>query len=124
MAFHDLVSDWGRSLGMPDLRPNAHGVISLRIESMGDLYLEGAGDDALVYLIRQIPFPNASVYRHALQICHPAERFPFPANAGLRQEDRLAFFIRLSSHDLTLPRLEAAVEQLQRMHERIGQISA
>jgi type III secretion system chaperone SycN len=77
-----------------------------------------------VYLIRSLPYLNEKVYREALRLCHPAERLPFPANPGLRGEDRLAFFIRLHSSEQTLPQLETAIDQLRQMHSRLDHVAA
>lgn len=119
-ALAALVQEWARTLGMSGLQTNASGGIGLKIESVGSLRIDPHEEDAIVYLLREISLPSAAIFRRALQLCHPAERLPFAANCGLRGENLLGFFIRLESEDLTLPRLEAAIEQLRQMHDRLA----
>lgn len=123
MALQHLIEEFGRSTGMPGLQANAQDVVSLGVTGVGDLYIESVEEDAVVYLIRDLPYPTEGIYRAALKFCHPAERLPFPAHAGLRGENRLGFFIRLKPEDQTLPRLEQAIDQLRQLQDRLANVS-
>lgn len=117
MGFVDqTLDDYGRGVGLDDLRFNEQGVASLHFEEMGTLLVERLEDAVLVYLIREIERPNSEVYARALELCHWDHNPPYLVNVALRHEGYLAFSVRLDQTEFSLPTIERVVALLDSFH--------
>ena len=114
-----VVADIGRGMGVDGLEFGASGVISFEFESRGTLFMELQEDGVLIYLIRQIPqFDTAPLLVSALKACHYTKSLNFPLQAGLKQDDQLAFMVYLINESFTVPNIEGVIELLTRQFEQ------
>ena len=122
-AFDDAVSEWGRLLGMAKLRFGNEDVIELQMESSGSLYLEKSGDDLLLYVVQPIAYPTTALFRRSLELCDPRRHPDLAVNAGLRGNNRLAFFARLSGENVHPANIDQIFRLLCEMHSSVANIS-
>jgi type III secretion system chaperone SycN len=108
----EVIQEFGRGMGIGNLRRNASGVVCLEFETQEALYLEEREDTLLVYLAIPVPYPTTVNLVSALKLCHYSWGSPRPIQVGLAGTDKLVFAARLPSSMVNLPELQAAVEQL------------
>lgn len=122
MAIENTVLEFGQSMGFSDLRFNDNGVIQLRIEDMGDFYIERIDTGVLLALTEEMQRAEIKHYRHALELCHPREEHVFEVNPGLLvdndQKEHFVYSLKVDSENFTLPTLNEAFEYLKKMHDR------
>ncbi len=116
----EVITEFGRSIEVPDLVFNEEGVVDLEIDRVGELCLEREGEDLLVYLVRDYPQITGNLCQRALGFCRIEEEHPFPVHTGLIEDTRLLFALRMKSHELDFPRLNEALQLLEGLHERMG----
>lgn len=114
----DVIREFGRSINVPDLSFNEHGVVDLEIERVGRLFLEKEKEGVLLYLMKEYPRIDGLLCRHALDLCRPEAHFDFPIYTGLIGEDQLIFATRLLEDDLDWPTLGSALDLLESLHNR------
>jgi type III secretion system chaperone SycN len=115
----EVISEFGRSIEVPDLAFNDEGVVDLEIDLIGELCLEREGDDLLVYLIRDYPQITSSLCRRAMGFCRVEENHPYRLYAGLIEDTRLLFAIRIKESDLDFQLLNEAFKLLEGLHDRL-----
>lgn len=118
------LADFGRGMGIPQLAFSEKGHASLAFESLGTLFLERAEEATVVYLARPLDRGDGRTYARALRLCHWERQNPWPVNPALGQDRQLAFAVRISDTDFTLPVLEQVVALLDRMHQETREGSA
>lgn len=111
------LGDFGRSLGVPDLRFPDSGAVTMQFERTGSLNFEKIDDAVLVYLVRSLDRPDADVFERALDACHWRHNHPYPVQAGLGGDTRLSFSVRIPDAEFQLPTIERIVDFLKQMHE-------
>ena len=116
---NDVLADFGRSLGIEHLAFNEAGVVSLKFEVLGDLYIERMEDGILVYLMRDLNRPGKEVYAAALELCHWQHNHPFQVNAALRGDRSLVFAVNLAESDFSVPAMEQLMQFLGHLHEQV-----
>jgi len=119
-ATAEALAEFGRSLGIEGLGWPPSGVLTVRFETRGTLFLEDRGDFIFVYLVREID-PAAEIgpiLQKALLACHYREGLPFTVQAGLRGDSSLVFLVRLDSREVTLPALDRVLGLLTDLQER------
>ena len=116
---HATIQDFGRSMGIDDLRINAGETLSMRIEGRGDLFLELSGQDVLVYLARPRSGLGHQGLARALELCHDRENTPHPVHAALHGDTTLVFLTRIPGSDFTLPTLVSCLSSLTRLHDSV-----
>lgn len=113
----DILSEYGRGLGLPSLGFNDAGICSLRFDRLGDLFIERLQDSLLVYLVRYHGRFETEALVAALAVGHWSNNPPFPVNAAVSGESALMFSLTLSASELNLPTVERAVSFLGRLHD-------
>lgn len=119
---HATIQDFGRNMGIDDLRMAPGETLSMNIEGQGDLFLELAGQDVLIYLARTKNNLGSQAITRALELCHFRENNPHPVHAALHGDDTLIFLTRVPGQDFTLPALTNNLTRLARLHDIVGQI--
>jgi type III secretion system chaperone SycN len=115
MTHEHVIAEFGRRMGLPSLAVGREQPAQLRIDGMGTLFIEEAGEDILLYLARNFPAHDQDVPRRALALCRPALARPFPVYAGLYKNNTLVFLIRFTPKTFSLQGLEQAVPVLARL---------
>ena len=102
-------------MGLPALAVERNKPAQLRIEGIGSLFIEEAGEEILLYLARDFPLHDRDVPRRALALCRPGLPRPFPVYAGLYKNTTLVFLARFTAKTFSLQGLEQAVPVLARL---------
>jgi type III secretion system chaperone SycN len=114
----DIVRDFGRTMGMPELAFNEHGVVRLNFERNGSLLIERTAAGALLQLARPGNRLGSEAWERALGLCHFEAADRLRPDAGLARDGSLVFSVRLDEKALDVPALEQAFEFLCRLHDR------
>ena len=115
------LDEFGRSIGLAGLHPDAGGLVSLRIGSDRRLDLRVLEEEVLLLLARPVQvIDRLPILRRALDTCHVRHGWSLPVRAGLTRDGQLAFIARLPAREFSLPALEQAYDLLERLHERAG----
>ncbi len=117
---HTTIRDFGRNMGIDDLRLNAAGTLAMHMEGQGDLFLETADNVVLVYLARPQHDLSREMSSKALELCHYRENHPLPVHAALHGDATLVFLVHIADKEFTLPTLELAIGLLGRLHDGVG----
>ncbi len=121
----DVIRDFGRGMGFPELHLDEQGVVTLAFEKRGTLFIEkveeGSTISLLIYLARSLSTHHTDYLSQALRLCHFQEGHALPIYAGLKDDTTLVLLTRLTDHEFTLPRLENAVELLTQLHQQLAQ---
>lgn len=115
----DVISAFGRRIGIDDLSPNSDGVTCLQLGDIGRLYVERDADDVLVSLACLLPREAEDLGQRALAMCSLKERHPQPVYVGISEDEELVFVARLVEQRFTLPEMEKAIDLLLLLHRRI-----
>lgn len=115
----DVIRDFGKTIGLPDLTFNKEAVVHLLIDRVGELSLEREPNSLLAYLLRDYDNLDGVLCRKALSYCRFQEQLGFPVQCGLIGDNRLLFAIRIDEHELDLPRLTQALNLLESLHNRL-----
>ena len=101
------LADFGRRIGLPDLRLGEHGTCQLRLESGDHLAVDVLDDDVIVYRRHALPWPDADGLLRALQRCNLRDGGQ-PFQIGLRGAGaELVIAARLPARAFTAQRLES-----------------
>ena len=115
------VAEFGRSLGMTDLRLKDEGALALGIERIGVLAIEVIGDrqeEVALSLTRSIERPDGPACQRALELCHYRNPSKWPVHAALAAGgSALIFAIQMEAPDFILPNIHEGIEVLTRLHE-------
>jgi type III secretion system chaperone SycN len=118
----DLLEEFGRSLGMQDLRLREDGKLVLDMERLGTLAVELVGlrqDEVAVSLCRRIEMPSAPAWVRALELCHYRSPAPWPVRCGWSGPGNLVFAVVLDRFEFTLPHLNQAIDWLDGLHRQM-----
>ena len=115
MVHEHVIAEFGRRMGLPDLKPERGKPAQLRLDGLGSLFIEEAGEEILVYLARDFPTHDREAPRRALALCRPSLSGNFPVYAGLYKDHTLIFLMRFSPKTFSLQSLEQAVPVLSRL---------
>jgi type III secretion system chaperone SycN len=116
----ESVAEFGRSLGMSDLRLRDDGGIVLGIDRIGVLAIEMIGErqeDVALSLSRAIDRPDEQACRRALELCYYRNPSRWPLHAAFAGGGQLVFAVQMESHDFVLSNIHEAIEVLTRMHD-------
>ena len=114
------IKDLGTTMGFKDLTFNKDNFLHLKIENIGNLYIEDIENCLLIYLAREIKHPTIQFFKRALKVCHFKERNPYSIDLGLFNENILIYSIRLSKNDVTSASiLENCIVYLRRLHDQL-----
>lgn len=117
---HDVLRDFGRSMGIAGLGFDGNTVAGLAFERRGALFVERVDNAVLVYLARQTLSHDSTWPERALRLTHYREGHPLPIQVGLSGDDTLVFLARLEERAFSLPALEQTVTLLTELHDRIA----
>jgi type III secretion system chaperone SycN len=121
MFVEETLRDFGRSLGISGLGLNPHGVVNLKFEARGTLYIEPAEETVFIYMSRETFNPDKEMLSRALSLCHYREALPFPVHTALGGDQQLIFLLTVSARDFSLPVLEKAIDLLTRLHRKVSE---
>jgi type III secretion system chaperone SycN len=113
------VAEFGRSLGMDDLRLQPHGGVVLAIDRIGTLAFEAAGpaqDAVIISLARPLARPAAVNWPRLLAATHYRAGQPLRLQLGTVR-DQLVFAVVLPQEEFTLPKVHEAIQALDRQHQ-------
>ena len=79
----DIVRDFGRTMGMPELAFNEHGVVRLNFERNGSLLIERTAAGALLQFARPGDRLGSEAWERALGLCHFEAADRLRPDAGL-----------------------------------------
>ncbi|MFC4160061.1 type III secretion chaperone SycN [Chitinimonas lacunae] len=114
------LNDFGRQLGLADLRFDQQGVVQLGFSDQGSLGIERRDDEVLIYLVRPLDYHDATLAERALKLVERRQGWRFPVQTGSLPEQRLLFLTRLPHAAFTLPALEEALQLLDRLHRQLA----
>ena len=114
----NIVRDFGRTMGMPELAFNQNGVVRLNFERNGALSIERTAHGALLQLARPADRLRDGALEKALELCHFDSIDRLRPDAGLAVDGALVFSVRLDEQALDVPALEQAFEFLCRLHDK------
>ena len=117
------IQEFGKNIGIEGLEFNEENVILLEVEGVGDLYLEEAGQDLIMYMTKEIENPSMEVYKKTLMLCHYRQKNPFTVHPSLYENNRLVFFIKIPHESITESNLEKGIQLLNKLHEQIKDIN-
>lgn len=122
-VIEDTLREFGRSIGMEDLRLRDDGTLVLDMQQVGTLAIELIGErreDVSLSLSRRVQPPEDTACTRLLEMCHYRNPCAWPVRAGLVNGSTLLFAIRLEAFDFTLPNLHQALDWLDGMHQQSG----
>ncbi len=108
-ALDRTLSDLAVSFALPSLALGDSGVAKLAIGGLGDLYIERAGEYALLSLYREV---EGEPHLRALEQCAPAGRHPWPVGAAMARDGKLGFFMRVPMSEFSLVVAERGIGHL------------
>jgi len=117
----DIITQFGRSLGMEDLALRDGGTVVLDMQQMGTLAFELIGErreDISVSLTRRVDFDDSRVPAKLMELCHYRNAPLFPIRAALTRAGDLTFAVGMEAGEFTLPNLNTAVEALIIFHQQ------
>jgi type III secretion system chaperone SycN len=120
--FDETIHEFGRSLGMGDLRLRENGALMLQVDNIGTIAFELIGEfreQVAMSLTRQIEPPDAEACRRILELCHYRNPAPFPVHPAFNSHGSLVFAIGFSAADFTLPNINQAIDTLDGLHQQI-----
>lgn len=120
-VIEDTIRDFGRSIGMEDLRLRDDGTLVLDMQQVGTLAIELIGErreDVALSLSRSIQPPDDTACTRLLEMCHYRSPCTWPVRAGFTSSGTLLFAIRLETFDFTLPNLHQALDWLDGMQQQ------
>ena len=113
----DVLADYGRMLGFETLAFNDDGVVSLRFETLGDLFIEQIDDGLLLYVTRTYERSELPLFINALSACHWEQNATFATNASQGRDGELIFSVVVPESDVNVPTIERAVADLGKLHD-------
>lgn len=120
--FDETIHEFGRSLGMDDLRLRENGALMLQVDNIGTIAFELIGefrDHLAMSLTRQIEPPDAEACRRILELCHYRSPSPFAVHAAFNSHGSLVFAIGFEASEFTLPNISTAIDLLDGLHQQI-----
>jgi len=118
----DVINEFGRSMGMEDLRLRDDGCLVLDMQRLGTLSVELVGErreEVALSLYRRIESPTAGACGRALELCHYRSPAPWPVRSGLSGHGDLMFAVLFETADFTLPNLNQALDWLDGLHRQM-----
>jgi len=115
----ELVADYGRNLGLSDVRLDETGTACVQFDQLGELFFERLDSGLLIYLVRAYELPLGGVLVAALQAVHWNQNPPFAVTAARHGDNHLLFSAHLAEEGLDLPTIERAISYLGALHEDI-----
>ena len=113
------VTEFGQSLGLPELAFNDSGALSLSVEGLGMLFMERGEGTVLIYLARAIPRFIDTVLERALELCHYSQGHFTDVQPGLKGEDVLIFSVRIRDHAFSLHTINETIRLLGWLHDEV-----
>lgn len=118
----ETILEFGRTLGIADLRLRENGSLLLNVENIGVVTIELIGeydDHVSLSLTRVIEEPDASACRRILELCHYREPSPWPVHAAFNSRGGLVFAVRMSPGEFNLPNIHQVLDWLDGLHQQI-----
>ncbi len=110
-----IVSDFGKRIGMPDLALDGNGRLRMALEDgtgMGLLHLTGEGSpEIVVYRSCPLSYLNAPAFRTALRLADFRQPNAWPVQAGMSPRD-LLLAMRIPERAFSTSSLENALGRL------------
>jgi type III secretion system chaperone SycN len=113
------LHDFGRQLGLGELRLDGNNSAELALGQGGTLGFEHAGGEVLVYLSRPLDYDTAAAYEEALRACDFRDSPAYALQAGVRGERELVLLARVPERQFTASALEQVLDILVKLHERV-----
>lgn len=114
------VAEFLRGLGLDRPVDADAAVLSVAFERRGTLYIEPEDDGLRLSAARPLPAFRDGMLGRALALCHPVHRRPFAVTAGLSGDSLLVFLVHVAEREVTVPVLEAAIDTLFELHDRVA----
>ena len=115
----ETLADFGRRLGMGELRFGTGGFVQFALSEGGLLGIAQSPGEVRVWLARPLARSDRGAFERALVQCDFRRRPALALQAGLRGDDELVLLARIPERDFTTPMLERALELLTTMHQRV-----
>ena len=115
----ETVAEFGRSIGLPDLRLRANGGVVLALQSIGTLAIDVGGptqESVIVSLSRPFEASAAPDSRRLLTLAHYRSRSPLPVQVGIAR-DHLVLAVVLPQEEFTLAKITEVIRMLDRQHQ-------
>ncbi len=118
----EIVSDFGRRIGLPDLALDGNGRLRMALEDgrgVGLLHLTSSGNpEIVVYRSCPLAYLNAPSFRSALRLADFRQPNAWPIQAGMSQRD-LMLAMRIPERAFSTSSLEHALSRLAESFESI-----
>lgn len=113
--FQATIADFGKRLGIAGLRAGTRGAVELRVERVGTLQMELAGDAVCVALTRAWPPHGEKVASALLRACHWRENHPWPIHPGGKKDAFMALVAVVPASQFDVPAVEKIIGYLSAM---------
>lgn len=115
----ETVTEFGRSLGMPNLQLRSNGSTVLAMQSIGTLAFDVAGptqDAVVISLSKPLPTAGEVDGRRLLSFVHHRSRPRLPVQLGTRA-GQLILAVVLPREDFTLLKIHEVIRVLDQQHQ-------
>ena len=111
----DIVSEFGRRIGLPNLRLDDQGKLRMALEDgtgLGVWHISGtAAPEVVVYRSCPLAYLQAPAYRSALRLADFRQPNPWPVQAGVSQRE-LVLATRIPERAFSSTSFDQALERL------------
>jgi len=114
-----VINQFGDTMGIKELALNEEGILQLSFENAGELFLEKADNDILMYLLKKVEYTSANLFWSALSLCYGQESYPFKVNPICSRDNHIGFCIRHSENSFTLQSINQSIEFLTELHRKL-----
>lgn len=118
------VHDFGRSIGIENLRLRTGRVLAVGLARTGVVYFEHIGEHLLMYALKNYPFASFAIFYEALKACHSQEMYPFLVRPVFSETKGLGFLVKQHESACTLSSIVTAVTIMQQLHDKLGALKS
>lgn len=115
----DTLKTFVETTSLGQLIFDADGYAQLQWGTLSTLMLQKIENGLHVCVLRNYELPTEAVLKRALLLCHFREGYPYVLNASLIGDQQLAFSIKLFEPNVEFEQLQAAIELLDQVHDRL-----
>jgi type III secretion system chaperone SycN len=118
-VIEETVAEFGRSMGMQNLRLRANGCLVLALQSVGTLAIDVAGpqqDSVVVSLSKSVSRSAEPDSRRLLSLAHYRSRSPLPVQFGAAH-GQVVLAVVLPQEEFTLTKINEVIRLLDRQHQ-------
>lgn len=119
----EALNQMSKKMNLPPFQINNEGVIYLKLEKIGDLFIEVQSDAVYTYIFNTFDYLDYPLTIEAMSFCGMDTAYTIPTNPVLRGAHDLGFAIKTTTENLTLVNLEGAINQLIDMAVHLRKLS-